>query len=424
MYDGFYIYSPFTNTLDEESQEESVTYENGEKIYGLKPYIFYSCRYQTGGIDVVITYSLDNYITVQGVINGESVYRYGYLIEPSNITGSGDNISYRGVRISPSETLTENVGFVQEDGSFREIQNCPYVRINGVKYYKDGDTWFSILNGQRQDFLESTISEQDHSGIRYYQQARDFTNWVESNLGDLTGADARDIVTGRQIEGLGNYEIFESESASTGKSIEDPNSNFNMQRQAIIRYSIEKNLSVAIANYNRYASDTSANFQMPKLQEDEWEKIINNISIISFMQGLSIGGKLYNGYSIVTNTVNEEVVNTDSIYLITSDGQYHKPTDNDVGTNVTGAYLNMDFERKTVATSTEGTYYYYSHNELGCYSSVVSQTGVDVPENIYEYMAEKGGAAAQAYFTALGRERYSMYKTNNNYEELMDEYSE
>ena len=30
---------------------------------------------------------------------------------------------------------------------------------------------------------------------------------------------------------------------------------------------------------------------MPKLQEDEWDKILNNVSVISFMQGLSIGGK-------------------------------------------------------------------------------------------------------------------------------------
>ena len=69
---------------------------------------------------------------------------------------------------------------------------------------------------------------------------------------------------------------------------------------------------------------------MPELQEDEWEQILNNVSVISFMQGLSIGGKVYNGYSIVTNTKTEEVVNTDSIYLITSDGQYHRATDKDL----------------------------------------------------------------------------------------------
>ena len=59
-----------------------------------------------------------------------------------------------------------------------------------------------------------------------------------------------------------------------------------------------------------------------------------NVSIISFLQGLNIGGKVYNGYSIVTNTKTEEVVNNDSIYIVTSEGQYHRATDTDlVGNN-------------------------------------------------------------------------------------------
>ena len=37
---------------------------------------------------------------------------------------------------------------------------------------------------------------------------------------------------------------------------------------------------------------------------------------------------------------------------------------------------------------------------------------------MYAYMADKGGSLARYYFTALGRERYGMYKTNNNPEVL------
>ena len=107
---------------------------------------------------------------------------------------------------------------------------------------------------------------------------------------------------------------------------------------------------------------------MPELKEDEWEKILNNVSIISFMQGLSIGGKIYNGYSIVTNTKTEEVVNLDSIYIITRDGYYHRATDSDLvkqnnNSDIIGAYFNIDFERKSVTNGTN-TRYYYPHNEL------------------------------------------------------------
>lgn len=62
LYDGYYIYSAYDNTLD-----------NGESIYGLKPYIYYSCRYKpNGNSDFVITYSLDSYITIQGIIDRKS----------------------------------------------------------------------------------------------------------------------------------------------------------------------------------------------------------------------------------------------------------------------------------------------------------------------------------------------------------------
>lgn len=137
---------------------------------------------------------------------------------------------------------------------------------------------------------------------------------------------------GDPIEEFGNnLPIFENQ-AGWADSIEDPNSLFNQHRLAVIRYTIEKNLSIAIANYNNF-SGVDANFQMPELKEYEWEQIINNVSIISFMQGLSIGGKIYNGYAIVTNTKTEEVVNTDSIYIVTSDGQYHRATDKDLVEN-------------------------------------------------------------------------------------------
>lgn len=70
LYDGYYIYSAYDNTLD---FDENASYKNGESIYGLKPYIYYSCRYKpNGNSDFVITYSLDSYITIQGIIDRKS----------------------------------------------------------------------------------------------------------------------------------------------------------------------------------------------------------------------------------------------------------------------------------------------------------------------------------------------------------------
>ena len=59
LYDGYYIYGPFYNTLTGiENPGDSVSeeYQPGNRE-GLKPYVYYSCRYKRGSdLDVVITH--------------------------------------------------------------------------------------------------------------------------------------------------------------------------------------------------------------------------------------------------------------------------------------------------------------------------------------------------------------------------------
>ena len=312
----------------------------------------------------------------------------------------------------------------------------------------------------------------------------------------------------------------------TDGSIEDPDSNFNQHRLAVIRYSIEKNLSIAIANYNNYTG-VPTELLMPQLKEDEWSKIINNISIISFLQGLNIGGKVYNGYSIINNTKNEEYVSEDSIYIadnksvtevelkdadeaakakykfgegifgnynnytvsigsVSYNGivyntvtqaeniknviiyysgdqsnlsdkkgyykfvatqnnngnmllnntdaweylgesydnlNYYKITDLNINGDIIGV-LNTDFERRSYVDEGGTTRYYYPKEQLGSYSSIVNESNVDTIDdgNIYKYVDTKSDSIRKAYYTALGRERYSMYRGNNkNYESTSDE---
>ena len=234
MYDGYYIYSPFTNTLTSDDYTDSSTYQDGERISGLKPYIFYSCRYiPDSNTDVVITYSLDNYITVQGTVKGETVYKYGYLLDNvGNYNESNNTITYRGVTIG-EETLTEYV-----DSTGNQVN---YTKINGVKYYLDTDgRWYSMLNGQK--YYQSTIYDTTNdSGVRYYKDAKEFTQWIQDNLGDLRTSDAvyeEDGSTGlAEKEGWGDAPIFTRQEDSTNKglSIEDPNSDFNQHRLQVIR---------------------------------------------------------------------------------------------------------------------------------------------------------------------------------------------
>ena len=140
MYDGFYIYSPFTNTLG--TEDEGETYKNGDKISDLKPYIHYSCRYKKGSnTNVVITYALDNYISVQGIINGTAVNKSGYVLD--NVTTSNGKVYYRNIEI-PTETLTEtNALYENSNNQSADTGSYTYTKVNGVKYYtnNNGNTY-------------------------------------------------------------------------------------------------------------------------------------------------------------------------------------------------------------------------------------------------------------------------------------------
>ena len=150
MYDGYYIYSPYTNTwgnieTDQIPNQSSGTYKDGETLYGLKPYVYYSCRYKSGdNNDIVITYSLDNYIAIQGKIGGKTVSKYGYVLSDINVI-SDEEVTYKGITINTENGYTENVMVNGTVGTYKCIKK------NGTKYYWDDSNQkaFSVLNGKR-----------------------------------------------------------------------------------------------------------------------------------------------------------------------------------------------------------------------------------------------------------------------------------
>lgn len=431
LYDGYYIYSPYTNTWDDETKKitdnykaggKDTTYEDGEELKDLKPYVYYSCRYKRGTqFDIVITYSLDSYITVNGTIGSNVVNESGYLL--SGVTKNGTSYNYLGYDIANSEVVKMNA---MVDGS-SNVDKCYTKKINGQRYYLSesqgtSGTVYTIFNGKKLDQTDKNPSDIiNNTGAKeYYEDAFEFkqkflTGGILNSLLDLRASDAVDE-NGNSLQNVfGTNKIF-NELVSGTTNIEADDSLFNSHRLDVIKYSIEKNLSVAIANFN---SQASWNFQMPKLKDYEWDKVLNNVSMISFLQGLNIGGKVYNGYAIVTNNSNEEFVADDSIYILTNDGVYHRIKDEDLLTaNLSNAkaYIKTDFERGTAINST-GTYSYFFPVEdvTGCYQSIVNQSGIKTDKNIAGWLSENSGKSnvsllGAIYYTALGRERNGMYR--------------
>ena len=469
LYDGYYIYSSYNNTLtediDNKLSEETSIYKNGEIIYGFKPYIYYSCRYVKSGVDVVITYSLDSYISVQGTINGVQVNEAGYLL--SGVDKADDRYTYNGIEISNNENgynLQENV--YDEEINDEEIEisegntilakkdggdpiKYPQMKINGVKYYYDnsGDGQiFSMVNDNKHK--ENTLDmkdsiENNSNGYKFYEEAYSFKQRIlgygENGSSDplhsllnLSSLDAVDINGNKYSADVftPGIQIFGELQNGT---IEDKDSNFYMHRTEVIKNAIESNLMVAIDNYNNVSS-VSTQFAMPKLTEEDWQELTNGISMITFLQGLNIGGKIYNGYAIVNNDINDDYVAENSIY-ITDGSQYYRVTDeallNNMDLNNSVGIINSDFEVKTIVdTITTGIdgegnlvnitkdVYYYPRPEMAAYTSVVNPgSSQNSRQSISEYLKDAKNnptsnlyKLAQIYYTGLGRERYGMYR--------------
>lgn len=488
LYDGYYIYSAYTNTLNapnsgvgdngnekiELYDHENTSYKENEVYYGLKPYVYYSCRYKRGttsssNTDFVITYSLDNYITVQGMYNGNPINIAGYVLNnirvdnPSNPT----RVWYNDVEILEevnSPGLRQNV--YDPDGSTGNLVNIngnsagsineyEYNKVNGVKYYKENDGQaFSILNDVRQDLsdIQANNITNNKNGKQFYIDAYKFTSSIKSggeyDLSWLEASDACDEKGNKypaNATPYGNFgKIFDGNE-------ENDNSNFKGHKLEVIRNSIETNLGAAISNY-RNISTSLVSYAMPRLQDTEWEIISNNVTMITFLQGLSIGGKIYNGHAIVPNTLTEDFVSEEAIYMTNQeDGLYYRVTDpklTSVDANKITGLLNTDFERKTsIAYIFEGgnvredgtdygyttdwleragddkkkNIYYYPRNEVASYSSVINPNGIDTSLSTKEYVKNLGSTSALArlYYTALGRERYGLYRVHNEEREML-----
>jgi hypothetical protein len=498
LYDGYYIYSNYYDT-EYDGNGDGV---KGEYRYGLKPFVYYSCRYKKEGqnTDFVVNYTLDNTITIIGTIKGKYVVKTGHLLLANDDVA--DEILNENLIIL-SDDSTENVNPRAESFQYIVYNSQKIYKVNNDAVFASGQNDTGTLGRQRyfyysseykKDFVtnpETIAYLNNHlrylngswnlvsdSATKYYAESLNnddtygttdfegnkisFTDWVKKYLGDITANDAVDtdgnpIVTDEEDNGssnvgfasnLGTTKIFDI--SSTNDPL-DSGSAFNEHRRNVIRRSIETNLVSAIATFTSHTV-VGYEFTMPKLSEEEWNKIENNVCMVTFLEGIPIGAKVYNNYCVVSNNTNQETVGNDSIYIIDNKGEYHKPgclrLIDDLKANnvtITGAYASSEFERKTVSITGEdsnahsqllggdvdsGKYaYYYPEAYTPCYSCMVSASQTYSTDDIIKdevYKVENNQRRKvnitdlgsnhinlrQVYLTALARSRYNLYITN------------
>lgn len=130
LYDGYYIYSPAEYSYTSKEYTEGKWKEVQKKGYThvLKPYVYYSARYEDSSGYVVVNYSLDNYIAIYGVVGGETVSKSGYL-ETNDFLNS--------INVNP-ETLTENIRYKDSSGNIQRVDDCQFFYKDGKKIYNIG----------------------------------------------------------------------------------------------------------------------------------------------------------------------------------------------------------------------------------------------------------------------------------------------
>lgn len=274
LYDGYYIYIP-----------EGKVNEAGEEYFehSLKPYVYYTKEYvDLNNKRIVINFSLDNYVAVYyNDSDNEYISRAGYLEiigKDNGVWVEGDKVTYKGIEISKEETL------YRKKYSFN-LDTDGYV-------VTDPDNTFN-------NNIDDT--QQSQSAYEYYKNAYEFTLWYNELIRNSFGS-------GKKPEYYEVLYIDENNNPLPGTT-----SRFNDEKNNVIEDSITKNLIQAMEIFSAHAD---IEFQMPKLNGEDWYTILNNVCVISFMQGLPCGTTVYNDYVIMPSTENRQYINEKGIYYI------------------------------------------------------------------------------------------------------------
>ncbi|MCI9365481.1 MAG: hypothetical protein HFJ54_02445 [Clostridia bacterium] len=271
LYDGYYIYTP--------TAKEDGTFE-----HSLKPYVYYTKQYESasGNKKVVINFSLDNYVAVYYDNNDDNLYRSraGYLEILSNSEAdtrgvyydeASERVYYKGIEIERDEQL------------FRKTYT-----------YNLDDNGAAIDFNNNNDVVETSTSAYD-----YYKEAWYFTHWYNEIMEEALG-------------GI-NFNNSPLNIGVENSPLPGEPSRFNDEKNKVIEDTITRNLIQAMEAFSGHADEE---FRMPELTGEDWYTILNNVCIISFMQGMPCGTTTYNDYVIIPSTENNEYVNEKDIYYI------------------------------------------------------------------------------------------------------------
>lgn len=253
------------------------------------------------------------------------------------------------------------------------------------------------------EYLGDTIGideKDDYSAINYYVESYIFSKWVENNLSDFESTSTQIFQTDTErkiFNNLGDPENDESK--------------FVDHKNKVIKSVLQSDLQQCITSYARNSQGYT--YYLPELKETDWSKILNNVSIVAFFQGVPAGTKYYNNYAIATSTNNKEYVNPNELYFIADGDDYaHKEYCSSANDSGYVGYRNIDFIQKSFSDDGKQEFYMQHTNYLD-YSCLV---------DLSKYVEDDSKITKKIYNEALARERY-IAREMSLPEEVLPSYS-
>lgn len=388
LYDGYYIYAQNDKGTGAE----------------LKPYVYYTKTYTNGdNINITIAYSLDNYVSIYGTYgNNQTISASGYLVVPTDIEVSPD-FAYVRTKDEKGDVITK----VINPGGQSKIK------------YKGYDITPETIYNNEIESGTNKINQPKYTtdAMMYYYEAKQFTDLYNTVIRKLNTYDQEILLIDRDNDP------------------ENEESAFMNEKIKVMKNSITTNLNNAIYNYEGRTSET---YEMPQLTGEDWEKILNNVSITAFLQDIPIGTTTYNNYVVVNSTTNQKYSSAKAIDFIEYDnslgmkskGYYHKITCDELLGNINSnseiiGYASVDFERYRYSRNNSNDYYYYyKHNEYADYDCEIETIENQNVYTMEEYIKEKKinnrnldrgvqEKILKSYYTAVGRIRYGLVKASS-----------
>lgn len=313
----------------------------------LKNFIPYSARYKNSDLDVIISYSMDNYLSVIGSRgygeDKEYFSRSGYLLDPEI------EIKVEGLKgLTPDTSISDYTVDKLIDHAKKEIK----LTLNNVqrRYInpENGEEETEKLNNieikyvplnMETGYLDPVKTEnayviQQREAIKYYIKSYYFTKWVYAKLDSIKLSDFQSPIPKKIEEVFGNEllsdPVFDKNKllfdAHSSYAVTDYYSDYNLHKRNVMRNSIEYNMYIAASNYSKVRMNTlrdkkavyRSDMQIPVISEDDWNKLCSHISMVTFAHGLQTPRKTYTGYALVSSGDNQFTVDEDGLYFVES----------------------------------------------------------------------------------------------------------